>query len=352
MTQKLWLRSETKLNEQRCALTPTNAKRLIDQGVEVIVEKSPMRIFDDIEYEKVGAKLVEEHSWITDAPVENTFILGLKELEENSFPLKHNHIYFAHIYKGQHGAKEVFKRYQSGGGHLYDLEFLENDKGRRVAAFGYWAGYAGAALSVENYAHLMTNKSFATLKAYKSTSEWLEILKSKLNSLTLPKVIIIGALGRCGSGARDLCQSLGITTTDWDYEDTKDGGPFKEILDHDIFINTVLMNKEIPPFLNKETLSENKDLKLIADVSCDPNSSLNPIPIYNTHTTWESPTVDSNGVKVIAIDNLPSSLPKESSIDFSDQLIDHLEELLLNKELTYTWLNAKEIFLNKMKEVL
>jgi len=48
----LWLRCETKEFEARAALTPTTAKQLLDAGFEVIVERDPQRIFDDLEYEK------------------------------------------------------------------------------------------------------------------------------------------------------------------------------------------------------------------------------------------------------------------------------------------------------------
>jgi saccharopine dehydrogenase (NAD+, L-lysine-forming) len=62
----------------RSALTPTTTKALIDAGYKVNVERSPQRIFDDEEYEKVGATLVEENTW-RDAPEDN-IIIGLKEL--------------------------------------------------------------------------------------------------------------------------------------------------------------------------------------------------------------------------------------------------------------------------------
>jgi alanine dehydrogenase len=62
----------------RSALTPTTTKALIDAGYKVNVERSPQRIFDDEEYEKVGAKLVPENTW-RDAP-EDHIIIGLKEL--------------------------------------------------------------------------------------------------------------------------------------------------------------------------------------------------------------------------------------------------------------------------------
>ena len=46
------------------------------------------------------------------------------------------------------GPKASFEpAFRAGGGALYDLEYLTDDTGRRLAAFGYWAGYAGAGFS-------------------------------------------------------------------------------------------------------------------------------------------------------------------------------------------------------------
>lgn len=49
---KFWLRCERKEFEERAALTPTTAKKLIDAGFEIYVERDQQRIFDDSEYEK------------------------------------------------------------------------------------------------------------------------------------------------------------------------------------------------------------------------------------------------------------------------------------------------------------
>jgi saccharopine dehydrogenase (NAD+, L-lysine-forming) len=79
MPLNLHLRSETgKALEHRSALTPTTTKALIDAGYKVNVERSPQRIFDDEEFDKVGATLVEENGW-PNAP-EDHIIIGLKEL--------------------------------------------------------------------------------------------------------------------------------------------------------------------------------------------------------------------------------------------------------------------------------
>lgn len=83
----LHVRAESKPLEHRTAITPTVAKKLVDAGYTVNVERSPLSIFEDSEYESTGAKLVPTGSWI-DAPSDH-FIIGLKELPEEDFPLKH-----------------------------------------------------------------------------------------------------------------------------------------------------------------------------------------------------------------------------------------------------------------------
>lgn len=64
--------------EHRSALTPTTAKALIDAGYTLKVERSGERIFEDSEFEAVGATLVPENTW-REAPLDN-IIIGLKEL--------------------------------------------------------------------------------------------------------------------------------------------------------------------------------------------------------------------------------------------------------------------------------
>lgn len=52
---QLWLRAETKLLEGRTPLTPAAAKKLIEAGLDVIVEEDPKRIFDIEEYKKCAS---------------------------------------------------------------------------------------------------------------------------------------------------------------------------------------------------------------------------------------------------------------------------------------------------------
>ena len=54
---KVWLKAETFDGEHRTLLTPADAQKLISEGVAVYVEKSPIRIFSDSDYEAVGCHL-------------------------------------------------------------------------------------------------------------------------------------------------------------------------------------------------------------------------------------------------------------------------------------------------------
>ena len=54
-----------------------------------------------------------------------------------------------------------------------------------------------------------------------------------------PQILVIGALGRCGKGALDLCRVVGIPESNllkWDMEETADGGPFVDIRESDVSI--------------------------------------------------------------------------------------------------------------------
>lgn len=189
---------------------------------------------------RVGCKLVDNWTWES-APVD-TPIIGLKELPVEKTPIKHTQIQFAHCYKQQGGWAEVLDRFIQGHGLLYDLEFLQDENGRRVAAFGFHAGFAGAAVAcLALHAQVMSDGKdrLGALEPYPNESELVNEVKSKFSSveekLGRPvRVLVIGALGRCGRGAVSFFQKAGIKDENifqWDMRETAKGGPFQEIID-------------------------------------------------------------------------------------------------------------------------
>lgn len=326
----LWVRAEERENERRVGLTPEGAEALLEAGFRVTVEQSPARIIPIERYAETGAEIAAPGSW-REAPVD-ALIYGLKELPEDGTALPHRHIMFGHAYKGQSGAERFLHRFTAGGGALYDLEYLTNAQGRRVAAFGYWAGFVGAALTFKTWAAQQRGEICAEVREWEAQDALVDEVQEELRAIgRLPRALIVGALGRVGTGAADFCAEMGVEPLRWDMAETASGGPFPEILHREIFLNCVLAGPQTPVFVPEAALEDpSRKLAAIGDISCDPTSDFNPIPVYDEVTDWEEPALrvaDDPVLDVMAIDNLPSLLPLESSEDFSGQMLPWLLEL-------------------------
>jgi saccharopine dehydrogenase (NAD+, L-lysine forming) len=321
----LWVRAEQRPNEERVGLTPEGAAALIKAGIRVTVERSSVRAIPLEGYEAAGCEIAAENLWPT-APAD-AIIFGLKELPEDGTPLTHRHIMFGHAYKGQPAGRELLKRFKAGGGTLYDLEYLVGEDGRRVAAFGYWAGYAGAAVSLKCWAAQARGGIAGRVAKVASKEALLAQLAEDLAGLSRPRAIIIGALGRVGTGAADLCRAMEVPVTRWDMAETASGGPFPEVLEHDVFLNCILARPGCPVFVPATARTDARKLTVIGDIACDPTSDFSPVKVYDRTTDWEAPALrvhDTPPLDVTAIDNLPSLMPVESSQDYAAQLLPSL----------------------------
>lgn len=311
----VWLRAETRPTERRSPLVPDDARRLVAAGVTVTVENSPRRCFPVSEYEAAGCRVAEEGAWV-DAPGD-AIVLGLKELPDEPATLRHTHVFFGHAFKKQPGAERLLRRFRDGSGTLLDLEYLVDGTGRRLAAFGYWAGYLGAALAVLHASATLT----APLTGF--NRDELDAALAGVTGTGAPSTLVTGALGRCGRGARDALAVAGVAPTCWDIKETRelDKGA---LLAHDVLVNAVLATGPVQPFVEEADLADPaRRLATVADVSCDVGGAYNVLPIYDSTTSWAQPVRrlwDAPPLDLIAIDNLPSLLPFESSVDFSAQL--------------------------------
>ncbi len=326
----LWIRAEQRAHEKRTGVTPEGAAALLADGFAVTVEDSPDRVIPTDRYAAAGCAIAPAHSW-PDAPA-GAIVFGLKELPDNAMALRHRHIMFGHAYKGQQAGGRLLERFRAGGGALYDLEYLTDDDGRRVAAFGYWAGFAGAAVTLKCWIAQQHGGIAGPVTDYHSSEALLEELSRDLaaTAARLPDALVVGALGRVGTGAIDLCRTMSIRVTGWDMAETAHGGPFPEILNHAIFLNAILAGPGCPVFVPASARPAPRRLRAIGDIACDPDSDFNPVQVYDRATTWTAPALrvhDDPPLDVMAIDNLPSLLPLESSLDFAEQLLPWLKTL-------------------------
>ena len=341
MTVHLWVRAEQRPHEERVGVTPEGVAALVAAGIRVSVEASSVRAIPIDGYRAAGATIVAENSW-PQAPAD-AIIFGLKELPEDGTPLPHRHIMFGHAFKGQPAGQELLKRFRAGGGALYDLEYLVGEDGRRVAAFGYWAGYAGAAVSLKCWAAQQRGGICGPVSVYPGRAALVADLEAECAGLSRPRALIIGALGRVGTGAADLCTAMGVEVTRWDMAETASGGPFPQVLQHEIFLNCILARPGCPVFVPATAKADTaRKLTVIGDIACDPTSDFSPIKVYDRATDWDAPALrvaKNPPLDVTAIDNLPSLMPVESSQDYAAQLLPSL--LTLTDLSSGVWGRAK-----------
>lgn len=314
------MRHEVRATEHRAPIVPADARALVEHGIELTVEDSPQRLFALSDYADAGCTTKPAGSWV-EASHEH-YVIGLKELPALPAKLSQRHVFFGHAYKGQHGAHKLLQRFASGGGALLDLEYLTDARGRRLAAFGYWAGYVGAALAILH----LRRQLHGPLRTLSKAS--LDDALTRTRGRDEPRVLVVGARGRSGHGARAALATAGISPTCWGIAQTN---PLdrRMLLDHDVLVNAVSTPHPVTPFLTPADVADRaRRLAVIADVTCDVRSEYNALPIYDSTTDWQQPVRRLSDreplLDIIAIDNLPSLLPREASVDFSAQLLPQL----------------------------
>lgn len=109
-----------------------------------------------------------------------------------------------------------------------------------------------------------------------------------------------------------------------------------------ILMNCIYWDKQYPRLVTKKYMRENYDshtkLQVIGDISIDINGAIeftekattpsNPIFVYNPSNDQIIDGFTGNGIVVLAIDNLPCELPRESSKYFSETLMQFIPSIV------------------------
>jgi alpha-aminoadipic semialdehyde synthase len=111
-----------------------------------------------------------------------------------------------------------------------------------------------------------------------------------------------------------------------------------------ILMNCIFWSAQYPRLLTKKYLKksfktkEKLRLKVIGDISADVNGAIeftekttspdNPVFIYNPNTDTIKDGYEGDGVVVMAVDNLPCELPRESSQSFSETLLRFVPDVM------------------------
>ncbi|KAL0891443.1 hypothetical protein Bca101_015426 [Brassica carinata] len=127
--------------ERRTPLTPSHCARLLHGGKDrtgvsrILVQPSAKRIHHDALYEDVGCEISDDLS-------DCGLILGIKQPEIEMILPERAYAFFSHTHKAQKENMPLLDKILSERVTLYDYELIV-DHGRRLLAFGKYAGRAG-----------------------------------------------------------------------------------------------------------------------------------------------------------------------------------------------------------------
>ncbi|CAN6253034.1 unnamed protein product [Urochloa humidicola] len=129
--------------ERRAPLTPSHCARLLLGGGRnrtrvnrIIVQPSTKRIHHDAQYEDVGCEISEDLS-------ECGLIIGIKQPKLQMILPDRTYAFFSHTHKAQKENMPLLDKILEERVSLFDYELIVGDDGKRLLAFGKFAGRAG-----------------------------------------------------------------------------------------------------------------------------------------------------------------------------------------------------------------
>ena len=367
---------ESRNDENRTPLVPEHIKKYKESNpnINFIIQPSNSRCFSDEEYELCGAKINENLN-------ECSIIFGVKEIDPNILINNRTYLFFSHTFKINKQQKNIEKHKKdlllsilNKKITLIDYENIRGKNGTRCLGFGRFAGIVGCYNTLNLLLRVIGKQSLAS--AYKIND--YERLVLNLKNLYFPKTkILVTGDGRVAKGVIELLNLTNIkAVSKKDFLEKKFDQPiFCNLETKDYVTNNSSTNFNLEHFINnpqdysssalqylKETnilisahywdpsspkIFENEDLKvlqnlkIVGDITCDINGS---VPTTIRSSTIEKPNywIDRNnlkeieenndGIAVMAVDNLPSELPRDSSAEFSEGIIKEVLPFLLNED--------------------
>ncbi len=360
---------ESRNDENRTPLVPEHIKKYKESNpnINFIIQPSNSRCFSDEEYELCGAKINENLN-------ECSIIFGVKEIDPNILINNRTYLFFSHTFKINKQQKNIEKHKKdlllsilNKKITLIDYENIRGKNGTRCLGFGRFAGIVGCYNTLNLLLKVLGKQSLAS--AYKIND--YERLVLNLKNLYFPKTkILVTGDGRVAKGVIELLNQTNIkAVSKKDFLEKKFDQPiFCNLETKDYVTNNSSTNFNLEHFINnpqdysssalqylKETnilisahyWDENEDLKvlqnlkIVGDITCDINGS---VPTTIRSTTIEKPNywierynlkeIDENndGIAVMAVDNLPSELPRDSSTEFSEGIIKEVLPFLLKED--------------------
>ncbi len=243
------------------------------------------------------------------------------------------------------GIKTPFTQLQQS--HLYDS--LEQAKeavskvGKEIALTGLPEALKPLVIGITGYGHVSGGaQEILDLLPVKEISP-AELLKLNSNK-DLPSNILYKVVFKEEHLAKPVSDEKAFDLQQYYNHPEEFEGVFEQYLPHmTVLMNCMYWDARYPRIVTKDYVEKayhekNLKLEVIGDITCDPDGSVeithmgtpidDPVFVYNPVTRKPVSGFDGEGVLVMAVDILPSELPRESSIAFSEALFPYLSELV------------------------
>ena len=401
--KKLGIMKETKNRwERRVPMSPQAVKKLVDNGYEVVIQPSEIRVYLDEEYLRAGAELNDDLG-------KCDMIIGVKEIPIESLIPGKPHLFFSHTIKGQDYNMPLLQHFLDNKSTLLDYEKIIDEKSRRLVFFGKFAGNAGMVDALwaagQRYQQEYGIKTpFLKVKQsyqYESLEQCLtelreigeEIEKEGLPAEICPFNICLLGYGNVSIGCQEILAAFPITKVEPDYlagleinhksnqmylsvfkeehlVQRKNGSKF-QLSDYfvngkeyrskmeqylpycSMYMSGIYWASGYPVFLKNSELgklqSKQPKLIMIGDITCDIEGSIeatrkvtmpdNPVFIYNPATDKLTDGFKGAGFAVCAIDNLPCEFPREAS-DFFSSVLEPFVPAMLDNDYSQPIVNS------------
>ena len=368
---KIGILKETKKPiDNRVALTPTQIALLNKEypNSEIVVQKSDIRAFSDEEYLNAGVKVVDN---LEDCD----YLFGIKEAKINTLLSNKHYFFFGHIAKMQEYNRPLLQAFINKSITFTDYEYLTDNDGSRLCAFGWWAGVVGVYYTLRGYGL----KSHLYNLPKPNIHFTLKELLNNLKSIKLPTLkILVTGNGRVSHGAQYVLNEIGCRQLD--KKEYLNNVPVDILSYHVATLEEIIRHKENKPFSRKhfkefpfeynsifenwshytdilischywgpndpiylsadDLKNPNNKIRMIGDVTCDIMGSIkstlrssthdNPYYDYNPLTEKEEEAfTDKDNITVMAVDTCPNALPRDASDFFGSMLIQNVFKPLL-----------------------
>ena len=372
---------ESRPDESRAPIAPKQISTILEKypDINIVVQPCDNRTFKNSEYLEYGAKISEDINSCD-------LLFGVKEVDVNRLIPNKDYVFFSHTYKlnkdtlsnaqGTPGMdkKELLKSILNKKIKLIDYENIRAANGARYLGFGRFAGVVGCYNTLNLF--LSQNNFQPLARAYKINN--YERIKNNLSKVRFPnfKLLVTGD-GRVNNGVQEILKYTNIKkVSDEDFLkknfeypvycnlETKDyvihknkkafelkhfiefpkeyeSRTFDYLKESDLYISAHYWDPSSPKIFTKEQLSQFSKLKIIGDVTCDVDGSIpstiksttieEPNFFLNTNTFSETDMSNSN-LAVMAVDNLPSELPRDSSTEFGNGIVNEVIPYIIGKD--------------------